>query len=138
MNEKSHVGMMNCWICGKGCTILLDRHLRNTLNQNMGSLPTEVCGECKSMAKDNDGIWLISIADSEEPGDNDNISWNPYRTGGLALITKEAMKRILEGNEKLLAMLESGYYFYLNDKIWDHLGLPDRGVKMNNLEKANE
>jgi hypothetical protein len=141
MNELSHVGMMSCWICGQGSTILLDTRLRKTLSQNMGSLPNEICSECKTLSEKNDGIWLISIRDGEEPPItmNENEIWNPYRTGGLALVKKEALKRFFENNanepEKFIKMLEKNYYFFLNDTVWDNMGLPARGVEINNLEE---
>ncbi len=144
MDDLSHVGMLNCWICGEATTILITKDLRATLPRKMGSLPTEVCNDCKTLANNHQGIWLISIRNDEKPGTNDMLSWNPFRTGGLALIKKDALRRILksDGDEtrkkNMLAMLDQHYYFYLNDSTWDHLGLPPRGVKINNLEGNNE
>jgi hypothetical protein len=140
---KSHVGMINCWICGEGSTILLDRKLRSTLEHNMGSLPTEICSQCKTLAEDNDGIWLISIRDGEEPPIETMKSeiWNPYRTGGLILFKKEALKRFfsesLEKPQQYLDMVDKHLYFYLNDSVWDHVGLP-RGEEINNLEEKSD
>lgn len=138
MEERSHVGMLNCWICGKGSTILLDRLMRKTLHKNMGSLPNEICSECKSLAEDNNGIWIISIRDGEEiPIDSREVC-NPYRTGGLALIKKEALKRLfkesISESKKYIEMVDKNFYFYLENSVWNYFGLPEYGVEINNLE----
>ena len=127
--EKSHVGMLNCWICGEGAEILLDRRLRKTLDMNMGSRPDIICSDCKSQAKNNKGIWLISVRDGEEMRYEDDI-FNPYRTGGLVLIKKEALIRIFNEaldndiKDKMIGMVEKHTYFYLEDTPWDAFGLP--------------
>ncbi|MEA2081081.1 MAG: hypothetical protein U9P00_14760 [Pseudomonadota bacterium] len=142
MNDLSHVGMMNCWICGEGSTIILKTDLRPTLPMNMGALPSEVCSKCKSLAEDNDGIWMISIRDGEEPPRDNDESWNPYRTGGLALLKKEALKEVLQNTlkepEETIKMVDRHFYFYLYDSIWDQFGLPERGVEINNLEEKTD
>jgi len=145
MDSLSHVGMLNCWICGKGSTIMLKRDFRPTLPMNMGALPSEVCSECKSMAEDNDGIWLISIKDGEEPSLselNGEEVWNPYRTGGLILLKKQALKDAFQASiddpKKHIDMVDRNVYFYLNDSVWDHFGLPERGTEINNLEEKTD
>jgi len=128
MEELSHVGMLNCWICGKGAEILLDTRLRNTMKRNMGSRPDIFCNECKSQAKDNNGIWLISIKNGEKP--QPNKDFNPYRTGAMVLIKKDALKRIFKEtlnkdvSDNLVLMVDKNIYFYLDDKTWEAYGLP--------------
>jgi len=139
MSEKSHVGMLNCWICNQGAEILLDTKLRNVLDQNMGSMPDIICSECKSMSEDNDAIWLISVQDNQEPPTDPKEMWNPYRTGGCVLIKKEAVrasfKSLLQEDaaEKTIKLVDNNMYFYLPDAIWEVLGLPDHDEKIDNL-----
>lgn len=126
MLDKSYVGMLNCWLCGEGAEILLDTSLRNTLSMNMGSSPNIICSKCESMAEDGKAIWLISIRNGEAPVEGENF--NPYRTGAMVLITKEAIKRIfretLTNPEHAINLVEKNIYFYLQDEMWDAFGLP--------------
>lgn len=129
--EKSYVGMTNCWICGGGADILIDRRVRNTLSRNMGSRPDIICSDCETKAKENEGIWVISIRDGEEPPTSDlNKDFNPYRTGGLVLIRKTALIRLFrmalnpDVRDKMINMIDKNIYFYLEDKVWDGFGIP--------------
>jgi hypothetical protein len=130
MSELSHVGMTNCWICNEGAEILLDRRMQKTLKMNMGSLPNIICSKCESQATENDAIWLISIRDDETPPENEPKLWNPYRTGGCALIKKDAARRSFasivteEVVDATMKQVDDNIYFYIPDKIWDILGLP--------------
>jgi hypothetical protein len=128
MEEKSHVGMLNCWICGESAQILLDTRLRNTLSRNMGSRPDICCSSCESQAKDNDAIWLISVSDGEEPVDGE--IFNPYRTGAMALVKKEAIREVFrqalseDTVDQMIKMVDRNIYFFLEDMAWDAFGLP--------------
>jgi hypothetical protein len=128
MTELSHVGMMNCWICQEGAEILLDTRLRKSLKQNMGSRPDVICNECEAQAKDNDAIWLMAIKDGEQP-DSDGF-FNPYRTGPMVLIKKEALRRIFkeslnkETSANAITNVNKNIYFYMEDKVWDGYDLP--------------
>ena len=144
MSEKSHVGMLNCWVCGQGAEILLDTRLRNTLDQNMGSRPDIICSECKSMSEDNDAIWMISVEDGQEPPTDRDEIWNPYRTGCCVLVKKEAVRRsfrsILDEKavENTIKLVDENIYFYLPDTIWKGLGLPEKDEKINNLKDPSD
>jgi hypothetical protein len=144
MPEKSHVGMLNCWICGQGAEIILDRRLSKSLDMDMGSLPDIICSECKTMSEENNAIWLISLMNGEVPPENKEKTWNPYRTGGCVLTSKEAVIKSLrsilveEAIEPTVALIEKNYYFYLPDQIWDLIGLPERGQAINNLPKKED
>ena len=139
MSEKSHVGMMQCWICGQGAEIILDTRIRPILDREMGSTPNTVCSECETMSKKHDGIWMLSIKDGEEPPADKTEVWNPYRTGGCVLVSKEAAIKsftsivIPEVVESTTALINNNVYFYVPDQIWDMIGLPERGKGINNL-----
>lgn len=128
MEELSHVGMLNCWICGEGAEILLDTRLRNTMKRNMGSRPDIFCTNCESQAKDNNGIWLISVKNGEQPQPNE--LFNPHRTGNIVLIKKDALKRMFKASlnkdllNNIIPIIDKNIYFYLEDKTWDIYGLP--------------
>jgi len=129
MEELSHVGMTNCWICGEGAEIVINKQLRKTLNMNLGSAPDIICSDCEAKSKDNDGIWVISIKDGDEPS-SDNELWNPYRTGGLILLKKEALRNAFEAwkvSEKMVKLIDKHIYFYLSNAQWEALGLPEIG-----------
>jgi hypothetical protein len=128
MEEKSHVGMTQCWICQEGAEILLDTRLRKTLTKEMGSRPDITCSECEKQSKDNDAIWLIAIRDGERPEPNEYF--NPYRTGAIVLIKKAALKDIFketlnaETSAKAIENVDRNIYFYLEDTVWVNYGLP--------------
>jgi hypothetical protein len=119
-------------VCGEGAEILLDVRLRNTLEHKMdkmGSRPDIVCSDCRSKAKENDAIWLISVRDDEKQTEGE--IFNPYRTGSMVLLKKEALNRLVKTSitdEKtrtnLIEMIAKHVYFYLEDRIWDAYGLP--------------
>jgi len=130
MDELSHVGMTNCWVCGEGAEVILDTRLRKSLKQNMGSRPDIICSDCISKAENNDAIWLISIRDGEAPPILNNEVWNPYRTGGLVLIKKEAVNRFMTAMEVFTRDISKDIYIFLNDHTWNMLGLPAPGTEM--------
>jgi hypothetical protein len=141
MSEKSYVGMLNCWICGEAAEILLDMTLRPTLNHNMGSTPNIFCSKCKSLSEDNDGIWVISVKDDEEPPTDGEI-FNPYRTGGMVLLKKSALKEMfkktLDENtaQKFINMVDKNIYFFLADSVYDLYQIP-RNQEINNLKGSS-
>lgn len=107
--EKSHVGMATCFICGEVKHLLLDRRLRNTLVRQ-ACYDKEPCDKCKEYMEN--GTILISVRDGEEEKQKDN----PYRTGGWVVITKEAAERMFGENAPKIAFVE--------DELWDKIGLP--------------
>lgn len=134
--------MVNCWVCGEGAEIILNRTLRPTLDKNMGSTPNTFCSECKKLSKDNDGIWVISVQDGEEPPTNGEI-FNPYRTGGLVLMKKSALKEIFKDTldeniaQKFIDMIDKNIYFFLSDQVWDLYQIP-RNQEINNLKDPSD
>ena len=129
MEEKSTVGMMNCWICGEGAQIIVKTDLRPTLPQNCGSLPNVICSKCENLAKDSDALWLIAVKDGEV--EKEGEIFDPYRTGTMCLVTKQAIKdkiitAMMEGEpkEQMKRIVETSLYLYLDDSTWDAFGLP--------------
>jgi hypothetical protein len=141
MSEKSYVGMMNCWVCGEGAEILLNKTLRPTLERNMGSTPNTFCSKCQSLSKDNDGIWVISVKDDEEPTEGE--IFNPFRTGGLVLIKKSALKELFQNTldantaQNFIDMVDRNIYFFLADQVYDLYQIP-RNQDINNLEDPTD
>lgn len=120
--EKSYVGMTNCYFCGEGKDILIDRRLKNSLPQYVGVLDMEPCNKCKEYMEQ--GIIVMSIKDDttpEEMGKGGTIP-NPYRTGGWVVVKEEAVKNFLNG-DMLDFALEKRFLFVV-DSAWDMLGLP--------------
>ncbi len=133
MEDKSTVGMMNCWICGQGAQIIIKTDLRPTLPRDCGSMPNVLCSDCESKSKENDAIWMISVKDGDVPIDGE--LYNPYRTGSCCLIKKQAFRdKILPLisddtiREQMRDMMEKGTYFYLEDSAWDAFQLPRSGA----------
>ncbi len=66
------------------------------------------CDNCKKLMEQ--GIMLIAVRDGES-GDN------PYRTGQICVVTREAAERIFNEVPKCGAG-------FVEESIWKHLGLP--------------
>lgn len=134
--------MTNCWICGEGAEILLNTTLRPTLEKNMGSTPNTFCSKCQSLSKDNDGIWVISVKDDEEAPTDGGV-FNPYRTGGMVLIKKSALKEMFKNTleektaQTFIDMVDKNIYFFLSDSVYDLYQIP-RDQEINNLENPSD
>lgn len=81
-------------------------------------LNKEPCDTCRGYM--DQGIILISVRDGES-GDN------PYRTGGWVVVREEAVERFMEPGD-LLDRTKEGRVAFLEDKVWDYLGLPRGGA----------
>ena len=80
------------------------------------------CDKCAALMQQ--GVILISIRDTEEPPPPDEkIIWNPYRTGGRAVVKDEAIPRIFHPPTLAEHILKHRYAF-IADSAWVVLGLP--------------
>lgn len=80
----------------------------------------EPCDKCKEyMAQ---GVILISVDEAKTGANTDN----PYRTGGWAVVTDDAVRRFIKPKELLDDVLTKRVLF-VPDDVWDLMGLP-RGV----------
>lgn len=115
--EKSHVGMANCFLCNEPKHILLDRRLRKSLPHS-AVYDKEPCDKCKGYMKK--GIIIISVKDGES-GDN------PYRTGGWWVVKEDMVKRLISQKSLLDDVLKKRVLF-MEDKMAKFVGLK-KGVK---------
>ena len=118
MEDKSYVGMSNCFFCNEAKEILLDRRLRNSLPRS-AVYNHEPCDKCKGYMQQ--GIILISV--------NEKLTkdmQNPYRSGGWCVIKEEAIRRMLQPGDLLNDILKKRMAF-VPDNAWDALGLPRAG-----------
>ena len=74
----------------------------------------EPCDQCLEFM--NAGVIFISVRDGESGN-------NPYRTGNWCVIKDEAITRIVN-NEKLRDDILKQRVCFLEDKVWDKIGLP--------------
>jgi hypothetical protein len=97
-----------CYFCGKEKNelVLLGNSYKEQAPKNL-VINKEPCNTCKDYM--NKGTLLISVKDNT---DHDN----PYRTGKLCVITKDAAKRILN--------IDSNVAF-IEDSVWERIGLPE-------------
>jgi len=72
-----------------------------------------VCDQCKEWMKE--GVILISIRDGEE-------GENPYRTGKLAVVKDESIRRTMKPGEQVEAILEKRVA-YIPESVWAALGI---------------
>jgi hypothetical protein len=89
----------------------------------------QVCQQCGEWMRA--GIVFISVRDGES-GDN------PHRTGKLAVIKEEAVRKMVQPPEMLASVLDKRMC-YLEDTVWTHLGLPEEetsGTKGSSLEDS--
>jgi len=78
-----------------------------------------VCITCKGYMKQ--GICLISVKDGEK-GDN------PFRTGCVAVVKDDAVKRIFGGDGETCAAVMKSRVCFVEDTMWDNLGLPRENI----------
>lgn len=125
MGELSHVGMTNCYFCGQGKDIVLDRRLKKSLPMHIGVVDMEPCNECKEwMGK---GVILISIKDATTDAEMASTPPNPFRTGGWTVVKDDAISRMPVPEEMKKWALKHRFFF-LTDSVWDAFGIP-RGEK---------
>ncbi len=103
-----------CYFCGEeNGEIVLPGRLRDDREAPRKAVWHKVpCNKCKEYMSQ--GIILISVRDGAS-GDN------PYRTGGWAVVTEEAIRRVITTPDVLEHMLKMRSAF-IEDKVWDTLG----------------
>ena len=125
--EKSYVGMANCYFCNEPSTVLIDKRMRNTLTRNMGVIDMTPCSECKKLMEL--GVMLISIRDETTEEEMKGPIPNPHRTGCVCVVKDEAIPRMMEGKEAEFALKHR--FMFITDSAWKVYGLPTEAV--NNL-----
>jgi hypothetical protein len=98
-----------CFFCGepKDEIVLMGRLKDDKKSPKNVCIDKVPCDRCKKYMEI--GVMLISVKD----GCTDRE--NPYRTGNIAVITKEAAKNILGSDDKIA---------FIDDSAWKKLGLP--------------
>jgi len=112
--NKSYVGMANCFICGEVKHLLLDKRLKNSLPQN-AVYDKEPCDKCKEVMKE--GIFFIGVKD----GQTEEEKENPYRTGQILALKDEAVKKILHGD--MLKDVLKKRLCYVEEAVLKQIGL---------------
>lgn len=110
--DKSHVGMSDCYFCGKTKEIVLDKRLKNTLPKN-AVYNKEPCDTCKNVMEV--CVLFIAVRDGES-GDN------PYRTGQIVGVKEEAVSGFIN-DEKLLADILKKRVCFVEEKVLKQIGL---------------
>ena len=123
--EKSHVGMFQCYFCGKDAGILLDRRLRDILPRQVGVVDMTPCNECEEFMKQ--GIILISISDDTTFEQMKEKIPNPYRTGSFVVVKESFLDALNEGDMKEFA--RKNRFMFITDSAWDKIGLPREEIK---------
>ena len=124
--DLSHVGMFNCFYCGRPAGVLLDRSLRKTLPRNVGVLDRQPCSECKEFMEQ--GVICISV-DASRTTDTKN----PYRSGGWCVVKERGIQQMPFDDAIKESVLEQRVLF-LEDMVWFSLGLPGLTAKKNKKE----
>jgi hypothetical protein len=123
IQEKSYVGMAQCFFCNEDSVILLDRRLKNSLPMRVGVIDMTPCNKCADLMKK--GIILISISNDTTEEQMQGPMPNPYRTGGWCVVTQDAVERAFDGKFREFAIEKR--FLFINDEAWEHLGLPKGG-----------
>lgn len=112
MENKSYVGMANCFYCNEPKEILLNKRLKNNLPREAvyDKVP---CDKCKGYMEI--GIIIISTRDGES-GDN------PYRTGGWWVVKDDMIKRLIN-DKKLVNDILKRRVLFIEDSVADEIGL---------------
>lgn len=114
------VGLTKCFFCGKSKDIIMNTRLTKKAADEIKKIngkviDTEPCNECKELMKQ--GVMLLSCKDGDMH----------YRTGKIAVIKDEAIKRMLENEKDLLKQVLEKRYCIIEDTAWNMLGLPNGG-----------
>ena len=118
-DSKSHVGMDMCFWCGECKQLLLDRRLKNSLEQE-AVYSMEPCDTCKgNMAK---GITLMASEDGINP------------TGAWCVITEEGFKRMGAPDDMVKDVLEKRKCF-LEPKLFEKVMQDGTGPETEQLER---
>ncbi len=125
--DKSHVGMENCFFCGKEKGIMLDKRLQNTLPRN-AVYNKEPCDTCKNVMEL--GVLFIAVRDGES-GDN------PYRTGQIVGVKEEAVSGFIN-DKKLLADILKKRICFVEETVLKHIGLLKKDGSLKYKKDAEE
>lgn len=100
--------LLKCFACGKDAGIALLGKLKNDEEAPMEMTDQNIfCDNCQNVINQ-DGLLVISVRD----GETDN---NPFRTGKLVVITKDAKERIFKDIKTNVCYMEDSLF----DKIFD-------------------
>lgn len=127
MSQPFEVSMTKCFFCGGDKDIVMNRVLSAAAAIKVHRLHGKVidkepCNTCKEYMKQ--GVMLVSAKD------NDPDHSNPYRTGNLAVISEDAVKRIFD--KEMADNLLKTRFGFIEDSAWDLIGLPKENI--NNME----
>ena len=123
VSEKHGVNpsVSQCFFCGKDVGLVLFGKMKGDKEapKKCGVIDDTPCHECEKYMKL--GVIFISIKDDETDMDN------PYRTGKFSVVKDEAVKRMIS-NENLLTDVLKKRVCFIEDKVWTHLGLPEKDI----------
>lgn len=117
--QKLGIALTKCYFCGKDDKIVINTRLteyfaKKVEEMNGKIIDKEPCNECKKLMKM--GVMLISVRDYDPE----------YRTGSMAIIKDEAIKRIFPKEEaKTLLKMRCGF---IGDSLWDAIGIPREDI----------
>ena len=118
-NNLLGTAIPKCFFCGDTKNVLilntrLNAGIAKKVNDMHGKvIDLEPCTNCKKLMEQ--GVMLISVKDGTD-------SMNPYRTGNMAVVRDEGIKRMFkdEGAENLIKTR----FGFIEDTCWKDLGLP--------------
>lgn len=111
--DKSYVGMDLCFYCQEPKGVVLNRRLANTLPR-AAVYDRTPCDKCKEWMSQ--GIILISFSEKLTTD-----LQNPYRTGGWAVVTEDAAKKMFTSHENIMRMR----FAFVTNEAWVLVGLPE-------------
>jgi len=128
--DKSYVGMANCFVCGEVKHLLLDKRMKDSLPKN-AVYDKEPCDKCKEIMKQ--GIIFIGVKDNE----GEKNPENPYRTGHIIGVKEDAVKKFMA--EPMLSEVLKKRICFTEEKVLKQLGLiGERGGLKFKKEFKNE
>lgn len=119
-----------CFFCHEetGEIAMLGRLAGDVQAPHRGVLNHTPCTKCKEYMEQ--GVILVAVRDGE-------IGENPYRTGPLAVVTEDGIRRMI-ADEKLQAQVLKSRFCYVPETAWVHIGLPtgDAAADKRNREEG--
>lgn len=119
-----------CFFCHEetGEIAMLGRLKNDEQAPRSGVLNRTPCAKCKEHMEQ--GVMLVAVRDGE-------TGENPYRTGGIAVVTENGIRGMIE-DEQLREHVLKTRFCYVPDATWVALGLPTGGETVDNRNKTEE
>ena len=113
-----------CYFCGENKNeIIIPGKLKGDIEAPKACVwNMNPCDKCEGYMKK--GILCMSV----DPEKSKQDTRNPYRTGGWVVVKEEVIPRFIT-DEKLVTQIMKARFVFIEDEVWDKIGLPRGEIK---------